>query len=152
LSLFFQRLHLFSNRDDIDPNVQDATFVVGVLDWILAELVRVCHKVAADDAQRIINDLVVRKAPAVQDFNGFLKVLRPDLEVSERVLLLLYERGAQRATFEELRAWVHPKMRANLRRTLNQLEDDRAFIHSTDDVFVITIKGIQEVERRKLHE
>jgi hypothetical protein len=138
--------------DGIDPNVQDATFVVAVLDWILAEFIRVYHKVSADDAQRIINDLVVRRAPAVQDFDGFLKVLRTDLEVSDRVLLLLYERGTARATFEELRSWVHPKMRANLRRTLNQLEHDRAYVHSADDVFVITIKGIQEVERRKLHE
>lgn len=138
--------------DGIDPNVQDATFVVGTLDWVFAEFIRVYHKVSADEAQGIINDLVARRAPAVQDFNGFLKVLRPDLEVSDRILLLLYERGAKRATFEELRSWVHPKMRANLRRTLNQLEHDRALVHSENDAFQITIKGMQEVERRKLHE
>ena len=138
--------------DGIDPNVQDATLVVAMLDWVFAEFIRVYHKVSADEAQGIINDLVVRRAPSVQDFNGFLKVLRPDLEVSDRVLLLLYERGAKRATFEELRSWVHPKMRTNLRRTLNQLEHDRALVHSENDVFQITIKGMQEVERRKLHE
>lgn len=138
--------------DGIDPNMQDATLVVGTLDWVLAEFVRVYHKVSADEAQGIINDLVVRRAPAVQDFDGFLKVLRPNLEVSDRVLLLLYERGAKRATFQELRRWVHPKMRANLRRTLNRLEHDHALIHSANDVFQITIKGMQEVERRRLHE
>jgi hypothetical protein len=138
--------------DGIDPNVQDATLVISILDWILAEFVRVYHRVSADDAQRIINDLVVRRAPAVQDFNGFLKVLRADLQAGDRMLVLLYERGAKGATFEQLVTWAHPKMRKNLRRTLEQLEHDRAFVHSANDVFWITIKGMQEVERRKLHE
>jgi len=138
--------------DGIDPNVQDATLVVAVLDWVLAEFVRVYHRVSADEAQGIINDLVVRRAPAVQDFGGFLKVLRPDLQAGDRMLVLLYERGAKGATFEELLGWAHPKMRKNLRRTLEQLEHDRALVHSTNDVFWITIKGMQEVERRKVHE
>jgi hypothetical protein len=138
--------------DGIDPNVQDATFVVGNLDWVLAEFVRLYHKVTADEAQRIIDDLVMRRAPAVQDFAGFLKVLRPELGASERILLLLYERGPRRATFDELSLWVHPRMRKNLRRTLRRLEHDLALIHSVDDVFQITSTGMHEVERKKLHD
>ena len=138
--------------DGIDPNVQDATFVVANLDWVLAELVRIYHKVSADEAQRIINDLVERRAPSVQDFEGFLKVLKPELEVGDRVRLLLYERGPRRATFQELSQWVHPKMRKNLRRTLSRLEHDLAHIHSVDDVFQITAAGMQYVERNRLHE
>jgi hypothetical protein len=108
--------------------------------------------VSADQAQRIINNLVARRAPAVEDFSGFLKILRTDLQVSDRVLLSLYERGGERASFDQLSNWVHPKMKKNLRRTLDQLEHDRAFIHSTAGVFQITKSGIQEVERKKLHE
>ena len=132
--------------------MQDATLVAATLDWVLAEFVRLYHGVTADEAQRIINDLVVRRAPAVQDFDGFLKVLNPQLKVTDRLLLLLYERGAKRASFAELSAWVHPKMRTNLRRTLDQMEHDRALVHSVGDVFQITERGIQEVERRKLHD
>jgi hypothetical protein len=88
----------------------------------------------------------------VQNFNGFLKILRSDLKVSDRVLLLLYERGSVGASFDELSDWIHAKMRRNLRRTLNQLEHDHALIHSTGNVFQITNSGIQEVERRKLHD
>jgi hypothetical protein len=138
--------------DGIDPNIQDATFVAATLDWILAEFVRLYHRVSADEAQRIINDLVARRVPAVQEFDGFPKILRPDLQASDRVLLLLFERGPKRATYEELSNWVHPKMRKNLRRTLCQLEHDRAHVHSTGDIFQITNIGIQEVERRKLHD
>ncbi len=138
--------------DGINPNEQDATFVSSTLDWILAEFVRLYHGVSSDEAQRIINNLVARRAPAVEDFEGFQKILRTDLEVSDRVLLLLYERGAERAAFEQLSSWVHKKMRKNLRRALDQLEHDKAFIHSFKDLFQITKSGIHEVERKKLHE
>lgn len=138
--------------DGIDPNEQDATFVSSTLDWVLAEFVRLHHGVSANQAQRIIGNLVARRAPTVEDFAGFLKVLRTDLQVSDRILLLLYERGAERASFEQLSSWVHPKMRRNLRRTLDQLEHDRAFIHSEADAFQITKSGIQEVERKRLHD
>jgi hypothetical protein len=138
--------------DGIDPNEQDATFVASTLDWILAEFIRLYHHVSADEAQRLISDLVARRAPAVQDFAGFLKVLRTDLKASDRVLLLLYERGATRATFKELWTWVHPKMRKNLRRTLDQLEHDSAYIHSAGDIYQITNSGIQAVENKKLHD
>jgi hypothetical protein len=36
--------------EGIDPNQQDATFVAGTLDWILAEFVRLYHAISADDA------------------------------------------------------------------------------------------------------
>jgi hypothetical protein len=137
--------------DGIDPNVQDAIFVVSSLDWVLAEFVRMYHGVSADEAQRLIDQLVRRRAPVVQNFNGFLKVLNPELEVSDRVILLLYERGAQRASFQDLKNWVHPRMRKNLRRALDNLEHDRAWIHSEDDMFQITHVGMQYVEEAKLH-
>jgi hypothetical protein len=72
--------------------------------------------------------------------------------VSDRVLLVLYERGGARATFEELYDWVHPRMRKNLRRALEHLEHELAYIHSIGDVYQITNSGIQEVERKRLHE
>jgi hypothetical protein len=137
--------------DGIDPNLQDATLVVSVLDWILAEFVRLYHGVSAAEAQVIIDGLVVRSVPAVQDFNGFLKVLNPKLQVSGYVLLLLYERGTSGATFVELESWVQPSMRANLRRTLRGLVDRDAYVHDDGSRFYLTKSGIKEVEKRALH-
>jgi hypothetical protein len=134
--------------DGIDPNLQDATLVVGVLDWVLAELVRLHHNVTADEAQRMVDDLVTRQAPVVQDFDGFLKVLRADLTASPRCLVLLYQRGNQGATFAELSAWVKPAMRRNLRRTLDALVHDRLWVHLDGDRYTITRTGQQEVEAR----
>jgi hypothetical protein len=137
--------------DGIDPNLQDATFVISNADWILAELVRQYHNVAATEAQRIVDGLVTRTVPAVQDFDGFLKVLNPKLKVSEYVLLLLYERGTTGASYAELEKWVQPSMTANLRRTLTGLVHGRAFIHDDGKRFYITKRGMSEVQKQNLH-
>jgi hypothetical protein len=137
--------------DDIDPNLQDATLVISNIDWALAEFVRLYHDVKADEAQRIVDGLVVRAVPAVQDFDGFLKVLNPNLKASPFVLLLLYERGSSGASFSDLEAWVRPTMRSNLRATLRRLVDDSALVHDDGERFYITALGIKEAETKNLH-
>jgi hypothetical protein len=137
--------------DGIDPNLQDASLVIGNIDWVLAEFVRLYHSVSPDEAQRIIDALVVRKVPVVQDFDGFLKVLNPKLRVTEFILVLLYERGTAGASYEQLAGWVRPRMRRNLRRTLNKMVDVQAYIHSDAERFRITKLGMRVVEAKKLH-
>ena len=96
----------------------------------------------------MVDDLVTRKAPVIQDFDGFLKVLRADLTAGPRCLVLLYQRGNEGATYDELSSWVKPAMRANLRRTLNSLADDKSWVHGSADLYKITRSGQQEVEKR----
>jgi hypothetical protein len=50
--------------------LQDATYVVGVLDWILAELVRIYSNVDAGATQAIIDDLVLREIPVIEEIAG----------------------------------------------------------------------------------
>lgn len=137
--------------DDIDPNLQDATLVISLISWVLAEFVRLYHNVSATEAQDIVDNLVTRTSPAIEDFDGHLKVLRPNLKASECVLLILYERGKIGAKYKELENWVHPRMRGNLRRTLLRLCDDRALIHRAGDNFLLTRLGVVEVEKNKIH-
>ena len=138
--------------DGIDPNLQDATLVVTILDWVLAEFVRLYHNVPPNDAQRIVEGLVTRQAPAVQEFDGFLKVLNPRLEAGDHILLLLYERGSSGATSFDLWKWVPPAIRTVLNETLTHLVDVQAFVHCDFPRYYITITGIREVERRRLYE
>jgi hypothetical protein len=138
--------------DGIDPNLQDATLVSGMLDWILAEFVRLHHNVSADEAQRIVNQLVARQAPTIQDFGGFLKVLRPNLQAGDHLLLLLYQVGEGGASLADLERWSKPDMRANLRRTLRRLVEVQAYVHEDGNHFYITMTGLKEVERRRLLE
>ena len=137
--------------DGIDPSLQDATLVVSVLDWVLAEFIRLFHNVTADEAQRIVEDLVTRSAPVIELFDGEPRILRTDLRAGDYALLLLYHRGAEGATLEELRQWVRPGMVANLARTLATL-DDKALIHAKGGRFRITQAGKKDVEARRLHQ
>lgn len=107
--------------DGIDPNLQDATLVVTVIDWVLAEFIRLYHNVPANVASRMVDGIVKRVAPVVQDFNGFLKILNPKLGVSDHSTVLLYQRGEDGATYDELEKWARPPMRRNLQRALDGL-------------------------------
>jgi hypothetical protein len=136
--------------DGIDPNLQDATLVSSTADWVLAEFVRLHHSVSAQRAQEIVDDLVQRRAPVIEEFGDYLKLLNPNLRAGEQCLVLLYQRGADGAGFADLESWVSPSARKNLRRTLDRLVFDRAFVHESDDRFVITGAGRSEVETRHL--
>lgn len=136
--------------DGIDPNQQDATLVLNNMDWVLAELVRLYHNVSANEAHGIIVDLVSKEVPLIQEFDGFPRVLKP-LGASDHFLVLLYWRGAEGATIDELRAWARPAMRANLFRTLRGL-DGKDLIHSTGSRYRLTHLGEEHVEKRRLLE
>jgi hypothetical protein len=136
--------------DGIDPNLQDALLVCSVIDWVLAEFIRLYHNVTADVAHQLVNQIVTRAVPVVQDFNGFLKVLKPNLAVSDHCLVLLYHRGNQGATFDEMINWVRPSMRTNLGRTLSILADGKDLIHFNGNTYFITFLGQKQVEIRHL--
>jgi hypothetical protein len=138
--------------DGIDPNLQDATLVTSVLDWVLAEFIRLYHNVTADVAQQLVIQIVTRAVPVVQDFNGFLKLLNPKLEASDHCLVLLYQRGEQGATLKELLNWARPKMRANLGTTLKRLAEQKDLVHYDGSHYFITHLGQKEVENRHLVE
>ncbi|MET9976548.1 hypothetical protein ACFYOI_10095 [Streptomyces microflavus] len=135
--------------DGIDPNLQDATLVVGVLDWVLAEFVRLSGGTTPDQARALVEGLVTRRVPIVQDFGEFQKVLRPDLRTSDRILVLLYRRGARGAGYAELAEWMPVAARANLRRTVRVL-DEKALVHTAGDAVQITYTGEKSVESRGL--
>jgi len=134
--------------DGIDPNVQDSTLVVSVLDWVMAEFVRLHHGVSAAEASKVVEQLVTRAVPAIQEFGDFKKVLRPELSASEHLLVLLYAAEPDGASFEQLERWSRAEMRANLRRTLNAL-DRKSLIH-LDNPVRITREGMRFVENNQL--
>ena len=88
--------------DGIDPNLQDSSFVFACLDWVLAEFVRLSGSVSPQDEYDLIKAITINAIPAIEDFDGFLKTLKPKLRVSEIVLLLLYHQGTKGAAYKEL--------------------------------------------------
>lgn len=136
--------------DGINPNEQDATLVLGSMDWVLAELVRLYHNVSAKEAHGIIVDLVSKEVPLIQEFEGIPRVLKP-LGASDHFLVLLYWTGTDGASPQELHAWARPSMRSNMKRTLRML-DEKDLIHFTGTKYFVTHLGEDDVEKRQLLE
>ncbi len=136
--------------DGIDPNLQDATLVIAILDWVVAEFVRLYHSVAADEAQQMVSALVTRQAPTVQVFGEDLKVLRRDLGAADHALVLLYQRGGTGTTLKQLREWSPARMRSNLGRTVRRLDEEKRFVHEREGKYTITQAGQRYVEQGRL--
>jgi hypothetical protein len=119
---------------------------------VLAELVRLYHGVSADQAQKIIEDLVEKDVPAIQEIDGHPTILS-DLQPREQALLLLYRAGAAGATLDELVAWLRLDRKDHLKNRLLKLDDDKLVLHHpASKRFHITTRGVKYVEERKLAE
>ena len=134
--------------DGIDPNIQDSSLVIACLNWVMAELVRLHHRIDADAAAALIDQLVERTVPVIQDFDGVPRVLR-NLSAGDTCLLLLFQHGTTPMPIDELRAAVRPKMRGHLNRTLQRL-DDLNYVHIADGKIWITRVGERHVEEERL--
>jgi hypothetical protein len=99
----------------------------------------------------MIVDLVSKDVPLIQEFDGFPRVLKK-LRASEHFMVLLYWRGVEGAALEDLRDWARPPMRAQIKRTLAALDEDKDFIHDQGGRYVLTRLGEEYVEKRKLLE
>jgi hypothetical protein len=138
--------------DGIDPNLQDATLVIRNMDWVMAELVRLHHNVGPDEAQRIIEDLVTKEVPAVQEING-QPVILTDLQPRDQALLMLYRAGADGASLDQLAVWLRSKRKDHLRTRLLALDQEKLVLHHPGSGhFHITDKGVRDVEKRRLAE
>ena len=75
---------------DVNPNYSDATVVLAIANWMVAELIRILHSVALAEAQATVNALVERKHPLIWDSGAVKRVLKPELSMKDQTLALLY--------------------------------------------------------------
>lgn len=75
---------------DVDPNHMDATAVLSMAKWVMAELVRVFHDTSVETATHVIDSLVEREFPLIWEVAGRKRVLDPSLSLKDQTLLLLY--------------------------------------------------------------
>ena len=133
---------------DLSANLSDATLSIYLSSWILAELLRVYYTGDIDKAQILVDNLVSRKFSLVQDFNGFQKILRPDLSLPKKVLVLIFSKE-EGVTLDELKLWLGKRTDTSyLKRVLNELEDKKAYIHLDSSLgkYKITNAGFSYIE------
>uniref|UniRef100_A0A7C3J6P7 Uncharacterized protein n=1 Tax=candidate division WOR-3 bacterium TaxID=2052148 RepID=A0A7C3J6P7_UNCW3 len=131
---------------EITPNLMDATFVVSACDWIMAEFIRLYHTGNSNEAQIIMDSIIERKIPIIEEFGDNLKVLNPTLSVPDKILLILYKKHPNSVSTSDLKKWIRTKSPSHITTVLRRLDDD-AKVHSKGKENIITNKGIVYVEK-----
>lgn len=132
--------------DDIDANRMDASLVLAVCSWVVAEFIRRYHGCLAEEAQAIVDELVERQVPIIADMDGVLRVLRPKMRYKDQILVLLYERAGTWVSAADLLAWTEYSNSTRFKnRLLRKLHKER-LIEYRDDQCMITSLGVQYVE------
>lgn len=75
---------------DVDPNHMDASVVVAMVKWIMAELVRIFHGVSTEEASLIVEGLADRTIPIIWRVGDRQRVLGTDTSAKDKMLVLLY--------------------------------------------------------------
>ena len=132
---------------DVNPNHMDATCVLGMAKWIMAELVRVFHQVSTDEATRVIDALVERTLPIVWEVKGKKRVLDPGMTMKQKALVLLYHSNGP-VPFSELCRWVeHTNCSVFRRDVIRPAHEGKLLEYDHgDDVVELSPRGIAYVE------
>lgn len=109
---------------DVNPNYMDATAVLSITAWIMAELVRVFHNISTHEAQRVVDGLVERRTPLVWQSGSMKRVLNPRLPLRNQVLLLLSSAPGE-VKVEELIKWTGYENPGYFNRLLRQMHKAR---------------------------
>jgi hypothetical protein len=138
---------------DVDPNFLDATAVLSMASWVLAELVRVYHNVSVNEAQQIVDALIERKHPIIWELEdeNIRRVLAPEMSKRDQTLVLLHQRPAW-VSENDLASWVEYSSVAMFRkRILKPLHDKRLIEHDLKKGLArISPLGVKEVETQIL--
>lgn len=110
---------------DVNPNHMDATAVLYMTKWILAEFVRVYHAINTSAATALVDSIVDREVPIVWTVNGKRRILDTSLSIKERTLLLLYHENSA-VPVKELVNWLdHSNASVFRRDVLRPAHKDR---------------------------
>lgn len=134
---------------DVDPNRMDATIVVEMTKWILAELVRVYHGPSVEQAQGAVDRIVDRVVPIVWELpDGRVRVLNPKLSMRERMLVVLYSFHPQAILEKELIRCVEYSNPSVFRKDILRPAHRKALIDydESEGVICLSPTGIREVE------
>ena len=98
----------------------------------------------------IIEDLVTKEVPVVQEING-QPVINKKLTPRDKAMLMLYRAGAVGASLNELVGWLRVDRKDHLFDRLVRLDaEGLVLLHPKDHLFYITDPGIKYVEKKKL--
>lgn len=127
---------------DVDPNFMDSSAVLGMVSWVMAELVRVFHSLPISDAQKVVDALVERRSTLIWEVDGARRVLDPDLSARDQTLLLLFTQATP-LTSRTLSTWIeYSNPSVYRRKVLEPMHKDRVIeFNATTDAVTLSPRG-----------
>lgn len=122
---------------DLDANSIDATLMFTMVNWILAELVRVFHTGDIAEAQKAIDALGQRHIPLIWDVDGIKKILSPKMSLRDQALLLTSSKEGG-ATLAELMEWTESKNKMYFKKLLRALHKEK-LVHYDENGSLVTL-------------
>ena len=109
---------------DVDPNQMDASAVLAMASWVMAELIRVFHNVTIEEAQLAADSLVERPMPFVWSEGDIRRVLHTSLKLKEQIMLLVGSASASTKA-DDIFNWTEYGNRSHFNRVLKELHKNR---------------------------
>jgi hypothetical protein len=137
---------------DVEANSIDTATIVRVCDWILCELIRIHHGLSLEEAQAMVDALSSRIIPEIWEIMGKKRVLRTDLNVKQKTLLLAYTDIHGGILVEDLFEWTKYSKLSMFKIKVLQPFDDEILIEwdKENDAVFLSPLGVQEVETKIL--
>ncbi|MCX6009352.1 MAG: hypothetical protein NTW48_04875 [Chloroflexi bacterium] len=132
---------------DVNPNHMDAIAVLYMSKWLLSEIIRIFHDIDTQTATDIVDTLVDRTIPIIWQIGNKNRVLKTDLTMKDKTLVLLYQQQGG-VPEVDLVSWVeHSNASVYRRDILRKLHADR-LVEYDEKNHIITISptGIRYVE------
>jgi len=121
---------------DVDPNHMDATLVMSMCNWIMAELVRVLHALPSTEAaQAIVDNLAERRIPLVWQSGQTKRVLDSKVALRDQILLLVASSPGP-VSVADLISWCDYKNKTYFLKLLRALHATRMVELSTAEELV----------------
>lgn len=117
---------------EVDPNKMDATAVLYIAKWLVAELVRLLHTLTTDEATAIVDGLIEREVAWVWTHEGKKRVLRKGLTWKQQTLVLMLTETGDVAEADLFRWLEHPRLANFRQQVLNPLHKGRLIERDTD--------------------
>ncbi len=136
---------------DVNPNHMDASIVLACAKWIMADLVRHFHGVDVTTATQVVDALVERTNPLVWEVAEVRRVLRPDMSMKDKSLVLLHS-SSQPLHEDQLFAWVEHSNKGVYRRDVLRRAHREKLLEYDEVTKIATLSpsGITDVEVRIL--
>lgn len=133
---------------DINPNRMDATCVLYMTKWIIAELIRLFHNVDPIVAEKAVEWIVERTIPVVWKISDKRRILDTKLSMKERTLLLLYNTSTY-IQEQELINWIeHSNASVYRRDVLRPLHREKFIEYDEENKRVyLSPTGVKQVEK-----